>query len=373
MIRKDDEMLKIGLVIPSLQSGGMERVMSELTTHFAGKENIELHLILYGKKREIFYPLPKKVKVHKPSWPFNDNLRLLSTLKTLLWLRSRIKQINPDTVLSFGEYWNSFVLLALKGTRYPVFVSDRCKPDKYLGKLHEFLRTWLYPRAAGVVVQTGKAREVYLQKELNRNIRLIGNPIREISSDGGPQEKENIILTVGRLINTKHHDRLIEIFDQVKKEDWKLIIIGGNAIKQDNMSQLKGLIEEKGLQGHVILAGTITNVEEYYLKSKIFAFTSSSEGFPNAVGEAMSAGIPVVAYDCVAGPADMIEDGVTGYLVDLFDDESFIIRVKELMHDGDLRKKMGEHSKKKIKDYSVEAIGERYFEFITENRSSQIS
>ena len=74
------------------------------------------------------------------------------------------KTLNRTAVLSFGEYWNSFVLIALFGLKYPVFVSDRCQPDKSLGKFHDLLRKNLYPKAAGIIAQTEKAEEIYSRK-----------------------------------------------------------------------------------------------------------------------------------------------------------------------------------------------------------------
>jgi len=338
--------------------------MSELAKHFASKKDLEVHLVLFGRSREIFYNIPESIKIHSPEWEFNNNLRILFTLRTLLWLRMKIKSIEPDKVISFGEYWNSFVLLALKWTDYPVYISDRCKPDKQLGKLHEVLRKWLYPYAAGIIAQTGKARDVYLRKGLNVNIKVIGNPIREISSKGIQVEKENLILTVGRLIDTKHHDRLIDIYYQKIGKDWKLVIVGDNALKQDGKSRLLEIIAEKGLHERVILTGTVSNVEEYYLKSKIFAFTSSSEGFPNVIGEAMAAGLPVVAYDCVAGPSEMIENGKNGFLIPLFNDKEFSLKLKQLTSDEFLRKRLGSEAKKSIKRYSVDSIGDKFLNFI---------
>lgn len=355
-------------MIPSLQSGGMERVMSELASHFVDKEEVEIHLVLYGKSRQIFYSVPGSIKIYKPKWPFNNDQRFLSTARTLSWLRRTVKSIKPDTVLSFGEYWNSFVLLALKGTGYPVYVSDRCKPDKNLGRVHERLRSLLYPKAAGIVAQTEFAKKYYLSKGLNENIRVIGNPIREIHPKNGSVTRENIVLTVGRLIDTKHHDRLISIFSQIDRNDWKLIIVGGNAIKQDGESRLKEQIQSLGLKDRVELTGTVSNVEDYYLKSKIFAFTSSSEGFPNVVGEAMAAGLPVVSYDCNAGPSEMIQNYENGYLVELFDDDEFKKRLTQLMEDDALRKRLGKNSEESINKFDKKNISEKFFNFILNDK-----
>lgn len=356
-------MIKIGLIIPSLQSGGMERVMSELTDYFVLKKNTEVHLIIYGKNREIFFPISDEVTIHKPDFQFSDASRKVSSLKTLLFLRRTVKNLNPHVILSFGEYWNSFVLLGLYGLRYPIFISDRCQPNKSLGKLHDFLRKILYPKAAGIIAQTSKAKKVYEQQKLNKNIEVIGNPIYQIPTNG-QISKENIVLTVGRLIESKHHDRLIKIFKGISAEGWKLVIVGGDALKQSGMQRLKKLINELNMGDSVELTGTVSDIESYYHKSKIFAFTSSSEGFPNVIGEAMSAGLPVISYDCVAGPSDMVEDQETGFLIPLYNDEIYSRKLRELIYNDDLRKNMGEKSKQMVKKYSVENIGERYYSFL---------
>lgn len=356
----------ICLVIPTLQAGGMERVMSELAGYFASAKKINLHIIIYGKKREVFYKLPDSITMHQPLWPFINKYRLYYTVKTLLYLRRTVKEVDPNSIISFGEYWNSFVLLALKGLKYPVYVSDRCQPDKNLGYLHDKLRRWLYPGAAGIVAQTSIAKNEYEKMGLNSNIRVIGNPIPEINQGKKVCKFENIVLSVGRLIDTKHHDRLIKIFHKIDKKDWRLVIVGGNAIKQNGMERLKKEIKELKLEERVELTGNVSDVEKHYRQSDIFAFTSSSEGFPNAVGEAMSAGLPVISYDCVAGPADMVEDGKNGYLIELFDDQQFENRLRMLMENEKLRKQMGDESKKLIKKYRREKIGEEYFRFITE-------
>lgn len=357
----------ICLVIPSLQAGGMERVMSELASYFCMTGDFDIHLVLYGRKREVFYPLPANITIHKPGFEFNNNFRHLYSIKTLLFLRRTIQNIDPFSILSMGEYWNSFVLLALFGTGHRVYISDRCTPDKNFGLFHEFLRRWLYPRAAGIIVQTSYAYEKYRNIFTNSHILVIGNPIKKISS-GDESERENIILTVGRLIATKNFDRLISIFAGIRKPGWTLIIVGGNAQKQDGLSYLSKLITELGLSHCVQLAGEQSDVESYYRRSKIFAFTSSSEGFPNVIGEALSAGLPVVSYDCVSGPSEMIVDAENGFLVPLFDDTSFSMKLQQLMEDESLRRKMALNAGSSINKYSFESVGARFMDALRSER-----
>jgi GalNAc-alpha-(1->4)-GalNAc-alpha-(1->3)-diNAcBac-PP-undecaprenol alpha-1,4-N-acetyl-D-galactosaminyltransferase len=98
---------KIAFLIPSLQPGGMERVMSEIIEFCSRKPEVELHLVLFGIKREIFYEIPKNILIHKPDFEFDNTKRSWHTLKTIYFIRKTIKKINPNTVLSFGELWNN--------------------------------------------------------------------------------------------------------------------------------------------------------------------------------------------------------------------------------------------------------------------------
>jgi GalNAc-alpha-(1->4)-GalNAc-alpha-(1->3)-diNAcBac-PP-undecaprenol alpha-1,4-N-acetyl-D-galactosaminyltransferase len=354
----------ICLVIPSLQAGGMERVMSELAGYFVTRKYIEPHLVLYGITREIFYTIPDSIIIHKPSFRFNNRLRLFYTLRTLCFLRNIIKKINPNSILSFGEYWNNFLLLAVFGLKYRAFVSDRSQPDKSLGWFHDGLRYWLYPRAKGLIFQTEKAKKIYLSKNKHHNIAVIGNPIRNIDKYKFPELREKNVLMVGRLIKSKHQDKLIEMFAQVSLPEWKLIIVGYDHLKQHNMERLQKLVKELNIEHQVVFTGKQDNIEEIYARSSIFAFTSSSEGFPNVIGEAMAAELPVIAFDCVAGPSEMIIDGYNGFLIPLFDYTQFQSKLAQLIMDEKLRKKLGSNAMESIKKFSCEKICEAFYKFI---------
>jgi glycosyltransferase involved in cell wall biosynthesis len=362
---------RICLLIPSLHTGGMERVMSELAAHFCQKSDLEVHLVLYGINRDIFYNLPDNLTIHRPSFEFDNDKRLLHTLKTLWFLRTTIRRLNPDSVLSFGEYWNNFVLLALYGLRYPVYVSDRCQPDKSLGRVHDMLRNHLYRNAKGVIAQTIHAKRIYEAMYQHPCIAVIGNPIRSIVPQTAIQ-REKVVLSVGRLIASKHHDELIRLFVRVRRPGWKLIIVGDDAIKQQNKSRLQALIEDLGATDCVELAGKRNDVENFYLRSSIFAFTSSSEGFPNVIGEAQSAGLPVVAFDCIAGPSDMIQDGENGFLVPLFNYELFAERLAALMDNSVLREQLGQAAQQSIRKFSTDAIGEKFYTLLTNSAEKAV-
>lgn len=349
-----------GLNIP----GGMERVMSQVVNYVAEHKTDELHLLMYGAGCEnMFFEISEKVKIHRPTFLYGSCNRTLYAFKSLKFIRKTIKALSPDTILSFGEIWNNFVMLALYGLKYPIYISDRCRPNKSFGIVHDTLRKWLYPKATGIIAQTEKAKQVYATQFHHDNVVVIGNPIRSI--DEKSIKKENVVVSVGRLIDTKHFDQLIDIFGKINNPDWKLIVVGGDALKQNNSVKLQQQVHDKGLDERVVLAGQQKDVEAYLHKSKIFAFTSSSEGFPNVIGEAMSAGLPVVAYDCTAGPSDMIVDGKNGYLIPLFDQEAFAEKLSKLMNDESLITEMGKYARESIKRFDVCKVSECIYQTIT--------
>jgi glycosyltransferase involved in cell wall biosynthesis len=357
-------MKKICLVIHSLGIGGMERVMAELANQFVQKEKTEVHLVLIGIRRNIEYNLDSKVFVHRPPFEFSNSRRTLDTLRTIFFLRRKVKEIRPDTLLSFGEMWNNLVLLSLYGLHYPIYISDRSQPEKDLGRLHNILRKKLYPNSAGYIAQTRKAAEICTANGWNLNVKVIGNPVRVVKKNPAIK-KENIVLFVGRLIPTKHIDQLIEIFTEISEPDWKLYIVGGDAKRMKLSEEMQELVHRLGAADNIILEGEQKDVDSYYNRSKIFAFTSSSEGFPNVIGEALSAGLPVVAYDCVAGPSDMVEDGRNGFLIPLFDKKQFKERLRQLMTDENLRVEFSRNASESLKENKPIFIAGQFWSFIT--------
>ena len=355
-------------VIHSLQAGGMERVMSELVNYFAAKKEYTIHLVLYGIKRDIFYTVSDQVIIHKPKFEFDSSKRFLCTVRTMLFLRKEIKKINPISVLSFGERWNNLVLLSLYRTNIPVYVSDRSQPDKSIGTMDELLRKFLYPKAKGIIVQTNKALEIFKTYYTHSNFKVIGNPIRQINSNETIETtKENIILMVGRYIESKQQDVLIEIFAKLNAPKWKLVLLGYDHLKQENQAKWESLAKKLGIFDRVIFTGKQDNVEHYYLTSKIFAFTSFSEGFPNVIGEAMSAGLPIVAFDCIAGPSDLIVEGENGFLIPINNQEIFIQKLQFLIDNPEQIDYFGNNSKRNIIPFELNYICSQFENFIIPN------
>jgi glycosyltransferase involved in cell wall biosynthesis len=348
----------IVLVIPSLKVGGMERVMSELANYFVNINGPEVHLIILGKQDK-FYKIDSRIKIWEPSFIFDNEKRLYNTYKTIKFLRSSLKKIKPISVLSFGETYNSFVLLASIGLKSKVVISDRSKPDKDWGFFQNILRKYIYRRSYGIISQTEYAANFIRNLTKHKNIHVIPNPTYSLNFS--LQLKENIMLTVGRLIDSKNVDDLIIMFSEIKFDDWKLWIVGDGPEKQ----KLEKLTIDLDLIEDVIFWGSRKDVGKFYNQASIFAFTSISEGFPNALLEAMTAGLPIIAYDCIAGPSDLIEDGKNGFLIPMLDSDLYKKKLKKLLSDSALRGEFGERAFSTSKEYDMNVIGKKYLNILT--------
>jgi GalNAc-alpha-(1->4)-GalNAc-alpha-(1->3)-diNAcBac-PP-undecaprenol alpha-1,4-N-acetyl-D-galactosaminyltransferase len=356
-------MYKITCIIHSLGIGGMERVMSILLNDFVQREHVGVTLLLIGRDRVVEFNLDKNIKIIKPKFTFDHTKRNWSTLKTMWFIRTNIQRIQPDCILSFGEMWNNLVLMSLKGKKNKVYISDRSQPNKNLGRLHNILRNQLYPNASGFIAQTSQAAAIAKNNNWNKNIAIIGNPIRVL--DLPDVKKENLVLTVGRLIPTKNVDQLINIFSNINNPDWQLQVVGGNAKQLNLLGQYITQVEALGKTKQIKLLGQQKDVEYYLAKSKIFAFMSTSEGFPNALGEAMAAGCACIAYDCVAGPSDMIDDGENGFLIPVGNKDLFQQKLKILMQNQVIREEFSLKAKEKMKIFQANKIALEFYKTIT--------
>ncbi len=344
----------------------MERVASEFANYFAIQNDFTVSILMFGNNIGTNYNLDSRIKIYTPNYSFENKSRLMATFKALKFIKNKTAFYNPDFILSFGELWNSFVLLALLGTKYPVFISDRCQPDKSLGFLHDFLRKYLYPFSKGYIVQTKFAKDFFSKIIKHKNIFILANPVTLFNNEVQTQ-KENIILSVGRLIPSKNFDILITIFSKLNAPNWKLVIVGDNTNDPQAIKSLKSLVIRLGLNDRVELVGHQNDVATYYSKSKLFAFTSTSEGFPNVLIEAMGFGLPVISYDCTSGPSDIINHGVNGYLVENFQNDTYIHLLQNLIQNEELRNEMSNAARKRVLDFEIGKIGLSLKNFLLHN------
>ena len=302
--------VSVCIITPSLKLGGLENAVSVLANYFSRKGYSVFIITIYGFRH--FYTLHKSIKVIEPSYSKSKTPKLWYYLKTIFFLRKSIKRVNPDVILSYGDYINALVLLANIGLRFPCYISDRSSPGKRFPFTVSLMRKILYRKAQGIIAQTSTA---LLQKKKmlgeNSNVTVIPNPIRPIEKHPGVN-RENIILAVGRHYHVKGLDRLIRAFAMVNSNGWRLEIAGSQG---PVTPELKELTKELNLENKVVFLGSVKEIDQVYARSKIFVLPSRSEGFPNALIEAMAHGLACISFDINAGPSDIISNGKNGILV----------------------------------------------------------
>jgi GalNAc-alpha-(1->4)-GalNAc-alpha-(1->3)-diNAcBac-PP-undecaprenol alpha-1,4-N-acetyl-D-galactosaminyltransferase len=347
------------LISPDLSAGGAERVIATLANNLAEMSNIEVHLVLLVQGNE-FYTIDQRVNLHRPTFDYKQLLRMVAVIKTCIYVRNKIKKIEPISYLCFGGKYNSLALIAGIGLKSNSFVSDRSRPGISYGFLQDHLNKLIYPKATGLIAQTSQAKDYYWKTLKHPNIRVIGNPA-PIFFD--PRiKKKNVILNVGRFIPSKNQELLLEMFSSIDNNDWELWFLGEGKLE----NHCKKRAVELGIIDRVKFLGSKENILSFYNQCSVFAFTSLSEGFPNALAEAMSAGCACISFDCFAGPSDLIENSKNGFLVPVEDYYMYKLRLKQLMDDKQLRIKFGIEARKKSATLSEKEITKRYLDFLLE-------
>lgn len=170
----------------------------------------------------------------------------------------------------------------------------------------------------------------------------IPNVIEDVPIKTSKLDKKRLI-SVGRLSAEKGYMDLLKIFNELSKEyDWCLDIIGDG----DERGHLEEYIKENNLSDKVILHGF--RGKEYIYKlltdSSIYLMTSYTESFGIVLLEAMSCGLPCIAFTSAEGANEIIDDSNNGFLISNRDFFQYLDKVKCLIDDDDLRKKMGNNA-----------------------------
>lgn len=355
-------MKKIFLVIPTLQQGGAERVISELANQFS-QQGVEVHLTLLAKAED-FYSIDSNVIVHRLGFVNTSRVqKVVSEIKTFIKLRKLFKEHKPDAVLSFMDKYNVFTILASRFLNLRVFVSDRSNPKLKLRPSMFILKKLTYRHATGIIAQTSLAKELLVKFTGNNNVHVIQNPVKKIQLYPNIQ-REKIILNMGRLVPEKGQKYLLQAFSNLNLDDWKLVVLGDGPLRPE----LEKQVLELGLEGKVIMPGSVNNVDEWLAKAKIFAFSSISEGFPNALVEAMAAGLPCVSFDCDAGPRDIIINGINGLLTPQGDINELTSNISLLVNNTSTAKKLAKNAVLVREEYNMESIATEYLSFIIDKR-----
>jgi len=348
----------------SLDGGGAERATANLANHFAGLGHHVTVVTLSSPTRDI-YPLASAVEVIglgvavAARSPLQS---LLTLVRSALAVRRVLAAVRPDAAI--GMMSNAAILLALAGRPLPVKLlgSERTYPPAaQLPRAWRMLRKLCYRRLDRMVAQTGRVAE-WLREHTGVETTVIPNPWLAPANAGVPvlpndllPPEGKVILGAGRLAREKRFDLLIRAFAGCagNRPDWRLVIVGSGPLHGD----LRALADRLGLADRVLLPGRAGNLAEWYSRSDIFALSSEFEGFPNVLLEAMGCGLATLAYDCPAGPGELIQTERNGILIEPLSLDGLTEGLCRLMDSPDLRARLGAAATEVRSRYAFDRIG----------------
>jgi glycosyltransferase involved in cell wall biosynthesis len=336
--------------------GGMERVLADKMTYLARHSCYEVVLLTVNQGEHALpfpmHPLVKHVdldvRMHQ-QYAFHGIKRYFIHRQLVAQLKDKLKQallqINADVIvcakLDFVGVLNEV------RSSVPLVVESHtlCKADCYEGTgVLRRIHVWEYKRQvkhadAVVALTEGDAKD---WQAYNRNVFVLPNVVHLNETSNYCSCTEKRIVFVGRFTKQKDFVSLLRIWSIVhaRHSDWTLDVY------------TDGKVEAPGIR----VFKPVANIKEKYNDSSILLLTSVYEPFGLVLPEAMSCGLPVVSFDCPYGPADIITDGVDGFLIKNRDILAFADRVCQLIEDKELRLRMGQAAIKSAQRYRADVI-----------------
>lgn len=354
---------KILIINNGLSLGGIERASSSLANHFSDLDyNVQVLALYQG---EVFFKLNNSIKYIEPIFQKKNTGKVVYVFKLFAYVRKETKKFNPDTVLAFSEWTNPYVMLALIGLRYPIYLSDRMSPSVKLPFISEMLKRITYKFSDGIIAQTNFGKKVLYKKTKSEKIVTIPNPINVIQKVDCAKKKK--IVSVGRLSKEKGHKYLIEAFAKIKDKSWELSLVGAGSEAKgytNEKDSLEVLAHKLNVRERVIFHGHLKDFSLQLSESQIFVLPSLTEGFPNALIEAMGFPLPCISSNFIGAPKEIIKHGVNGFLYEPKDVDNLASILNLLIDDPGLRNKIAIEGFKLRETLAFDIIAKRYLDLI---------
>lgn len=333
--------------------GGLERVLTEKANWLSSQQNYDVFLLTVNQgTHPLAFPLSPRVVFDDLNICFYQQYRY-SALKRL-WQRRRlhqkfrrllaekIGQTAPDVIICARlDYVKD--LVKVKGNVPLVFESHSSRRasliegDGWLRRFHVWYLQQAVKKAQMVVALTeGDAEE---WRKLIPKVRVAPDVVCLNDTGAYSDCKAKSVAFVGRFSKQKDIGSLLRIWMLVhhRYPDWHLHVYGGYG---DEYEKWHAILQQSDC--NITVHDTTADIMERYLEHSMLIMTSRYEPFGLVLPEAMSCGLPVIAFDCPYGPKSIVSDGVDGYLVEPGNIEEFSDKVCALIENPVLRGKIGQ-------------------------------
>lgn len=395
-----DKMKKVAILSLHLGYGGIEKSIAALANILCEKYQVEI-ICIYKLYEQPAFDIDKRVKI---KYLIESNLPIkVANYKILLrhgHLIKLTKKLTEDyfSKLKFITFFkDAFSGIFMYRKRYKVMKKAIMNSDAdIMISTRTFLNEWLSLYAKpGVmkigwehnhhhnnekyaidVVRSSKNLDYFvlvsqdLTKYYKKKLRkyacqciYIPNMLDNVPKRLAPLKEERLI-SVGRLSAEKGFMDLLKIFNQLSKKHptWHLDIIGDGPEKE----KLQEYIKAKDLKEKVTLHGFQSKeyIDKVLNKSSLYIMTSFTESFGIVLLEAMSHGIPCLAFSSAEGAREIISSGKNGYIIKNRNAQAMIKKIEDLMKKEEIRKKMGKEARKSIQRYTKEVVQEDWYNLL---------
>jgi glycosyltransferase involved in cell wall biosynthesis len=355
---------KICLIGECLSGGGAEKAMALLSGYFSEK-GIEVHTVIVLDS--VVYPFSGELL--NLGRMKNKSNGIINKFSRFMALRKYLQQNHFDYIIDFRvrvSYMQEFMISRLLYNVPTIYTVHSAMTYLYFPEKKWQARS-VYDSAFAIVTVSDAVKRIISEKYELTNVDVIHNPvdiaeIAEHSEAYKPIETE-YILAAGRMKdNVKQFDRLIETYAKsgLPAKNISLVLLGDG----QRRSELEKLAADLGVKDLVVFKGFVENPFPYMKNALFFVLSSKKEGLPTVILESLACGTPVVSFDCVSGPSEMISDGQNGLLVENQNFDALRNAIDRMASDPELLAKCRTNAKASVTPFSLENIGRQWLDFL---------
>lgn len=350
--------------------GGTERACADIADIISGASHDVTILSQYGGRVS--------------SYPVSDYVRLqelfkyrkkgpLGVLATFFQLFAYVRNNRPEVIVLVESISFLYIIPVFFLIKRPILINwEHFNAQTTLGRRSRKLARWLASHLADRIVVLSDADERIWRRlypaSKPRLVRVFNvNPYDGESklplSGLANKDKPKRVLAAGRLTKQKGFDILLDAWASISvavRTGWELRIVGDG----EDRALLEEKIENLGLGLEVQLEGHSGNMADEFSESDLFVLSSRFEGFGLVVVEALSFGLPVVSFDCLAGPGEILTHDFNGKLVPPENVESLAEALAELMVNESLRHQMSKNTPVGLERFSRSEVRHQWLSLI---------
>ena len=357
--------------------GGMERVLTDKLNWLVEYGECDVCLLIANQgDHPIVFPLNPKIKYHDLGIMFHQvyryprwrRFRLLYHLHQLFCQRiaEMIQLFSPDVIVC-TRLDHVYDVVKVRGSIPVVFESHNSylayKFEKYTWLQRLQIKFWHQALKKTQMIISLSQGDALEWKKINPNVHVIPNVVHLNDTGRYSDCCSKSAIFVGRYSYQKDVHSLLKVWELVhqRHQDWQLHVFGGYGSLQDELQY-----EMNRIGSNIVIHQPTTIIYEKYMKSSMLLMTSRFEPFGLVLPEAMSCGIPVVAFDCPYGPADIISDGVDGFLIRNHSISDYVEKVCLLIENENLIRKMGQAGIHSSQQYTANRVMPQWIKMFSE-------